>query len=621
MRISKKAARLGVLALASIASAASVATAAPASGAATEDPAIQEAAAQLIPTPKQDNSAVKPLKPGVYKETTTGNNGFVEIDVTLSERHIDDIKIVKSAETPYIADAPMANVINEVLTRQTLTVDAVTGATHATQAVLRAVGQAIEKAGGASTEWAPEPQVTDPATLPEAAAEETDVIVVGGGASGLAAAAAAAESGARVIVLDKAARTGGALALSSGRVAAADAAKADAMRDLWLKDQNYDAKKALIRKIPDAARVEALVRSSASTLAWLDKAGIHFNANPMAADGMGAYAFNPVTPDGWKRPAGAFVADQLADHVKALGGQIRPATTVWRLVREGDTVTGVEASDGTHRMTLRAKAVILASGGFGANLVRMADTAPRWTVFYGRRATPASATGDGIDLATSAGGVEVNDAWMVSTTIAPAYAGITPAMFGPQGLAGATLVNEKGERFAREDRAGLTDAIAAQRDCWLVTDAADHDRAEKLIAYFGYSNVVDGKSLLELGRRMGVKAEVFEKKMERYNADVKAGADTKFARDPQNLTPIEKAPFFAVRVQPVIAGTIGGVLTNETQQVTTRAGAPIPGLWATGEMANRPFYNRVYEPGTALLVAFTTGRTAGVAAAKAALGK
>lgn len=617
MRISKNAARLGALVTASIA------TAAVATPSATPiDPAAAiaaEAARQVIPAPTQDNSAVKPLKPGVYKETTTGNNGFVEVAVTLSERHIDDIKIVKSNETSYIADTPMANVIKEVLTRQTLTVDAVTGATHATQAVLRAVGQAIEKAGGTSTEWAPDTKTVDPSTLPEATQEETDVIVVGGGASGLAAAAAAAESGARVIVLDKAARAGGALALSNGHVVAANAEQVNTLRDLWLKDQGYDAKKTLIRKLPDAARVEAVVQSSSSTLMWLEKAGIHFNANPTAADGIGAYTFTPVTPEGWSRTAGAFMVEQLEGRVKALGGQIRPSTTVWRLVREGDTVTGIEASDGTHRMTLRAKAVILASGGYASNLVRMAETLPRWTVFYDRRATPASATGDGIALATSVGGVEASDAWAMSTSVAPSYPGITPAMFGPKGLAGATLVNEKGERFAREDRAGLTDAIAAQRDCWLVTDSADHDRAQTLISYFGYSTVVDGKNLLDLGRRMGVKAEIFAQGIEQYNADVKAGTDTKFARDPQNLTPIEKAPFFAVRVQPVIVGTIGGVMTNEMQQVTTRVGAPIPGLWAAGEMVNRPFYNRVYEPGTALLIAFTTGRTAGVAAAKAAL--
>ena len=82
-----------------------------------------------------------------------------------------------------------------------------------------------------------------------------------------------------------------------------------------------------------------------------------------------------------------------------------------------------------------------------------------------------------------------------------------------------------------------------------------------------------------------------------------------------------QAPYFAVKVRPVISGTIGGFVVTPDFQVLDNALKPIQGLWAAGELANRAFYNRVYEPGTSLLIAYASGRAAGTSAAKAALSK
>lgn len=124
-----------------------------------------------------------------------------------------------------------------------------------------------------------EPVPIDPATLPEGEEAQANVVVVGGGASGLAAAAAALESGARVIVLEKAPHTGGSAALSAGIVTAAstDIQKASGLpadsaglAKLWLEDQKRSVKGAPAN-LPDAAQVEALVKQSAETVDWLTK--------------------------------------------------------------------------------------------------------------------------------------------------------------------------------------------------------------------------------------------------------------------------------------------------------------------------------------------------------------
>lgn len=82
------------------------------------------------------------------------------------------------------------------------------------------------------------------------------------------------------------------------------------------------------------------------------------------------------------------------------------------------------------------------------------------------------------------------------------------------------------------------------------------------------------------------------------------------------MKPFTTGPFFAVRVLPGTGGTIGGVVTNERFQVLRPDGSVIKGLYAGGEMANRPFYDRVYTSGTGLAVAYTSGRIAGENAAR-----
>ena len=578
----------------------------------------------------QDASNVLKMKPGAYVESAIGWNGPIEVKTTVSDNRIDSIEILKSDEVPYIADEPMKAIIQKVVSEQNLSVDVVTGASRSSEALLRAVGQAVQAAGGDLKFFTHEPVSIDPAPLPEGEEAQADVVVVGGGASGLAAAASALESGARVIVLEKAPHTGGSAALSAGIVTAAgtDIQKASGLpadsaglAKLWLEDQKRSVKGAPAN-LPDAAQVEALVKQSAETVDWLTKkVGMQFSANAAAADGIGAYQLLPISSDA-SRPAGAEEVEKLEQYVKKLGGIIRTATPAWKILTTDDgRVSGVAAADGKNRFTFRAKSVVLASGGFAADLMKVTSRQPRWAVYVERTGAAKTSTGDGLTMGLQVGAKEVSDSWLMGTQFAPAYPEMTAAMLGPRGFAGATLVNEKGLRFVKEDLPNITSEMSQQLDVWLLTDSKDPEKAKTLRNYLGFDTVVHGSTPEELGRRMGARADNVKQTIEKLNADAAAGKDTAFGRDPINFTSLTQAPYFAVKVRPVISGTIGGFAVTPDFQVLDNALKPIQGLWAAGELANRAFYNRVYEPGTSLLIAYASGRAAGTSAAKAALSK
>lgn len=578
----------------------------------------------------QDASNVLKMKPGAYVESAIGWNGPIEVKTTVSDNRIDSIEILKSDEVPYIADEPMKAIIQKVVSEQNLSVDVVTGASRSSEALLRAVGQAVQAAGGDLKFFTHEPVSIDPATLPEGEEAQADVVVGGGGASGLAAAASALESGARVIVLEKAPHTGGSAALSAGIVTAAgtDIQKASGLpadsaglAKLWLEDQKRSVKGAPAN-LPDAAQVEALVKQSAETVDWLTKkVGMQFSANAAAADGIGAYQLLPISSDA-SRPAGAEEVEKLEQYVKKLGGIIRTATPAWKILTTDDgRVSGVAAADGKNRFTFRAKSVVLASGGFAADLMKVTSRQPRWAVYVERTGAAKTSTGDGLTMGLQVGAKEVSDSWLMGTQFAPAYPEMTAAMLGERGFAGATLVNEKGLRFVKEDLPNITSEMSQQLDVWLLTDSKDPEKAKTLRNYLGFDTVVHGSTPEELGRRMGARADNVKQTIEKLNADAAAGKDTAFGRDPINFTSLTQAPYFAVKVRPVISGTIGGFVVTPDFQVLDNALKPIQGLWAAGELANRAFYNRVYEPGTSLLIAYASGRAAGTSAAKAALSK
>lgn len=183
------------------------------------------------------------------------------------------------------------------------------------------------------------------------------------------------------------------------------------------------------------------------------------------------------------------------------------------------------------------------------------------------------------------------------------------------------FVNEKGVRFVNENLPYLTDYVAEQGKVWAIVDSADPQKSAVLVNYPDKNLAVSGNVWEELARNMGVSEKALKETMGAYNEACKTGDDKVFQKPKEYLKPVVKSPFFAVCVVPQTGGTMGGIKVNGRFQVIDKGGKPIPGLYAGGEVQNRPYYQRVYTSGTGLGIAYTSGRIAGVNAAEEAKAK
>lgn len=575
--------------------------------------------------------AAADMKPGTYTASARGNSGPVEVTIEVTKDAIKSVKIGKNYETPYIAADAMESVAKRIVEEQNLAIDTVSGATRSTGAVLTAVAAGISKAGGDSDAFTRPFVPVDPAALPMGPTVQTQIVVIGGGASGLAAAAAAADAGAKVIVLEKMGVLGGSALLSGGGITAAGtklqkeediSVAPEALDKYWIDSQKRSIPGGYAA-YPDKQFVAMMSKESAKTVDWLaDKVGVDF-AEPRAF-GAGGEKFahapddadTPANGRGTVEGGGKYEIEALVDFCKEKGVEFRLNTPAYELIQDKNgRITGVMAHNGKERITFQGQAVVLASGGFGRSLEMVAHEVPRWAVYVDKAAAAKGSTGDGIKMADKAGAQLAKDSWMIGLSLTPVYKALIPAITTDNKFQDNLLVNEHGKRFVREDLPYLADAVSEQLESWFIFDSSDEKRTKIIGDYLTYNVAVHGSDLRELGRRMGADAYALEKEIGRYNEFVKAGEDKDFGKAKEFLHPVEKAPFYAVKVFPVINGTMGGVAVNDKFQVLNKKNQPIAGLYAGGEMANRAFYNRVYVEGSSLAIAYTSGRLIGEAAA------
>ncbi|MBQ9741199.1 MAG: flavocytochrome c, partial [Kiritimatiellae bacterium] len=234
-------------------------------------------------------------------------------------------------------------------------------------------------------------------------------------------------------------------------------------------------------------------------------------------------------------------------------------------------------------VTINAKAVILASGGFGADLERVAAYQPSLDGFVTTNAP--GVTGDGIDMAVAIGAATVD---MEQIQIHPSVYTETSALI-TEGIRGdgAILVNQKGERFTNElgTRNVVSAAELAQEGgyAYTIVDQKMMDASSTYNGYFTKGFAVKGETYEELAAAVGMDAATFTKTMEDWNAAVAAQKDEAFGRM-SFANALDTAPFYAIKVAPGIHHTMGGLKINVNTEVLTADGAAIPGLYAAGEV-------------------------------------
>ena len=569
-----------------------------------------------VDTPPQSEEAI--YKAGAYTATAKGHNGDVKVEVVFDDTSIVSIKVLEHAETAGIGDLPIDRLPEEIVTGQTLTVDSVTGATFTSEAILAAVEDCVKQAGGNVEDLK---VGSDSDVKNEETVLTTDIVIVGAGGTGLTAAASAYENGADVIVLEKLAITGGSTGISGGGIAATDTKfqrelgitdTKQSWMDLWKERQDSSNPGFMY---PNYEMVDKFMDEAVITTEWLaDYVGHKYGrVEGYGVDYVQRLHF-PAEIDG--KTGGAAFIKSIENFVRKNNIEIMTETKANELITNANgDVVGVIAEGKDGKITINAKKVILAAGGFAKNDELLERLAPKLAGSAALSAAAVGSTGDGILMAEKVGAVLYEEPWSIGLSFGA-------KVDGTSGLAWdwtKVYVNETGERFINEEThyAIVTNFVAEQNTPWLILDSSEQNAktVELLEAALSAGEVVKGETFEELAEAMGVPKETLAKTMTDYNAGAKAGTDS-LGKSKNFLVPMETAPYYALKIYPKTMGTFGGVKTNDNFQVLRADGSIINNLYAGGECANRILYNQVYMSGSAVQFAATSGRISGAHAAQ-----
>lgn len=437
----------------------------------------------------------------------------------------------------------------------------------------------------------------------------TDVVVVGGGGAGLSAAIAAKEKGVNVILLEKMLMLGG---NTNYATAGINAANTDIQKKLGIEDSAelfYNDTMKGGKNVNNPELVKKLTEDSANIINWLTERGADLSEVVFTG---GQSAKRTHRPAGGEA-VGPVIVDALAETAEKDGIDVRTESEVTKLLKDGDKITGVEVKHKGETYQINAKAVVMATGGFGANAEMVAEYSPALKGF-GSTNSPAI-TGDGIKMVKAVGGdlVDMTQIQTHPTVVHKNTAMITEAVRGE----GAILVNREGKRFINEletrDVVSKAELEQTGKSAFLVFDQEIREKLGAINGYVRRGFAIEGATLEELGEKVGIDGKTLTVTMNTYNGYVKAGEDKDFGKTalPRELV---KAPFYAIEVSPAVHHTMGGVRINTEAEVLTADGKAIPGLYAAGEITGGVHgANRI--GGNAVTDITVYGKTAGENAA------
>ncbi|MEG0852553.1 MAG: FAD-dependent oxidoreductase, partial [Angelakisella sp.] len=343
-------------------------------------------------------------KAGTYSITTNGMKGEMTVDVTFSDTAITDVKVTDHKETYGIGygldTTPIEAVPAQIVETQSLDVDMVSGATLTSTFLVNAVSEAVEKAGGDVT--ALKAQRTRPA--PQDATYDVDVVVVGGGSAGLAAAIEAAENGADVLILEKQGIVGGATTRSGGKLMAngTETQKTQGISDS--NEQMFEYLKSVGGDFINDEKLKTFVDNSLDTFNWMVDMGVQIKDVEPIHSSLPTWRVHNVVGGGGMTDGhgGQLIVPMMEKYKKVDGDIVYNVTANELLVNENKEVIGVKGAkaDGS-TVTVNAKSVILATGGYASNREMMKPYSD-FTEKYSTQ-VPKGNVGDGITMAEAVG--------------------------------------------------------------------------------------------------------------------------------------------------------------------------------------------------------------------------
>ena len=582
----------------------------------------------------------------------------VKVTLTIKDKTITKVEVDASHETNGIGSKAAETMPGAIVAANSLEVDGVSGATQTSKAIIEAATAALKQAGLEPSDLVSKNTSTTKAKDIE---ETVDVVVVGAGGAGMTAAITATDAGKKVIVVESQPIAGGNSVRSTGGMNAAKtpyqdknefkeaagvektlATAAEKFADnatitalaATVKEQ-WDAYQANPQGYFDSVElmeldtliggkgknnpelVKALAENSADAIEWLASIGADVK-NVGAFGGASVKRIHrPVNADGKVTAVGAYIVPILEKNLQDRNVQFLFDTTANEIIMKDGKAVGIKATgkDG-NKVTINAKSVVIATGGFGANSEMVEKYKPELKGFATTNAEGAQ--GQGIEMATAVGAATVDmDQIQIHPTVHIEEDGnahlITEGLRGD----GAILVNAEGKRFYDEvsTRDKVSAAIIAQpeKSAWLVVDQSMVDKSAVIAGYIKSGYTVTGATYEELAKAMGVDEATFVSTMNTWNQAVEAKSDAEFNRT-SFANPLTTAPYYAIKITPAVHHTMGGIAINPKAEVLNEKGEVISGLFAAGEVtggvhgANRLGGNAVAD--------FTVfGRIAGQSAA------
>lgn len=483
---------------------------------------------------------------------------------------------------------------------------------------------------------------------------DKDVIVVAAGLSGLAASIAAAERGASVVVFEKSNTTGGAANMGMGPLGIGSSIQKQHMVSLT-PGEAFRKHMYFTHYKVDARMVRDYYFKSGDTIDWLMEMGVEFAGvqRAFSADEAtrpysdGEFTWHVVKPEGGGMPgprSASAMTKKMTERAVELGVEFMFETPVYKIIMEDGKAAGVMVKNINGEETeARAKAVIIATGGFGENPEMIKElTGYEFGKTIFNFAIPGM-RGDGLKMAWEAGAGKTKPSMELMYQL--------PDNMNHFILDGAfrqpcLWVNRNGQRFMPEDQIGNTtftgNAITSQPgmvaysifDSRLLKkykkkgpDMISHVHPHDLYDHFdeqwerdleaGYEPIAQADTIEELAEKAGIDVAGLVAQVEHYNEMCEAGHDEIFEKNRNYMQPIEKGPFYCCRQNVGAYGSVGGILINHKTEVMDQDSIVIPGLYAVGTDACN-IYGESYPfilSGNTMGFCLNSGRIAGENAA------
>ena len=506
---------------------------------------------------------------GVWNGSGNGRNGPIEISITVKDQKIVAADIISEKETDFAKPA-IRNVLDQAVSKGTMSsFDAVSGATISSKATFEAVRNALDSASGKNN------------SAEDVKDTSCDIVVIGAGGAGLSASIKASQGGAKVILLEKQGTVGGNTISATGGLNAAETSVQKKLGIADSKDQFYKDTMKGGYNLNNPELVRNMVEEAPETVDWLISVGVDLSDVGKMAGSTNSRTHRPQGG----AAVGAHMVPVLEKAAVNAGVDLRKSSKVVDIIKKDGRAAGVIVEKNGKKYTISAKAVIIATGGFGAN--------PDMVVKYKSdlkgfgTTNHKGATGDAFAwIEKFNAGLTQMDQIQTHPTVVPSNGMmITEAVRGN----GAIMINREGKRFGSEmaTRDVMSAAVLSQTGgtAYLVFDTSVRKSLKAIEGYVKQGLLTEGETPEELAKKLGIPSETLVETIKRYNGFVASGNDGDFGRKGSEMPrALSEGPYFAVEVAPAIHHTMGGIVINKKAEVLDVNGRPVPGLYAAGEV-------------------------------------